>query len=223
MTLGDSERNQVMKTMVHEEAFRGEGLLDKLAQKKIFVCGCGAVGSNLIDNLIRQGFQNIRVIDMDRVEDHNRNTQVWGRREVGQLKVRAMMNRVLSDMGLKLGIHDCRMTAENIDKTLAGSELVVDGFDNTESRQLVTDFCRGSGIDCLHVGLNAGYAEIMWNEQYKVPKKSGVDACEYPLARNTVLMAVAVAADVIVRYVLKGVMESYTITLGDFRVCPYEE
>jgi molybdopterin-synthase adenylyltransferase len=126
-------------------------------------------------------------------------------------------------MGIAINTVPSEVTEENIKKILGGVNFVVDSFDNTESRKLVTDFCKSNKIDCLHVGLNAGYAEVIWNEQYTVPKKSGPDVCEYPLARNVVLLAVTVATEVIIRYVLESVKESYTITLGDFKISLLEQ
>jgi hypothetical protein len=39
--------------------------------------------------------------------------------------------------------------------------------------------------------LYADYREITWNDRYRVPKYVLGDICEYPLARNLVLIAVA--------------------------------
>jgi len=212
-----------MNTLIHEEVYRGEETLKKIGSfGEIMVCGCGAVGSNLIENMVRQGFKTISVIDFDRVEDHNRHTQVWGRREVGHHKVMVMKNKVFTDHGVSIEALTKKLEASNAKKFLRGS-LVIDGFDNSESRKLVTEYCRDNGINCLHVGLNGDYAEVMWNEVYKVPRGGGKDVCEYPLARNLILLAVAVATETIIRFVDKGARENYTITLGDFGIRKYEE
>jgi len=87
-----------VNTLVHEEVYRGKKLLDKMAVQHLIVCGCGAVGSNLIDNAVRQGFKKITVIDFDRIEDHNRHTQVWDKRLVGSLKAAAIKNYVFNVM-----------------------------------------------------------------------------------------------------------------------------
>jgi molybdopterin/thiamine biosynthesis adenylyltransferase len=160
---------------------------------------------------------------MDRVEDHNRNTQVWGRRDIGQLKVRSMTNKIFNEMGIPITTYSSELSEENIKKVFEGDNFIIDGFDNTSSRKLVTDYCKSNKMDCLHVGLNAGYAEVIWNEQYTVPKKSGPDVCEYSLARNIVLLAVTVATEVIIRYIIKGIKESYTITLEDFKISLLEQ
>ncbi len=213
-----------MKTFVHEEAYRGEEALKAIEGfGEITVCGCGAIGSNLLDNLARQGYKNLATIDMDRVEDHNRNTQVWGRREVGQLKVAAMRNRLHQDMGVMLKTEQKKLEEDNIKKLLKSSALVIDGFDNTEARALVKSHCEREKIDCLHIGMYEDYAEVIWNENYRVPQARGKDVCEYPLSRNIALLAVVVASDVIARYIIEAKRESYAITLKDFKVSLLED
>lgn len=211
-----------MHTLAHEEAYRGKGILSKMATQAITVCGCGAVGSNFIDNAVRQGFKDIQVIDMDRVEDHNRHTQIWDKRVIGSLKAVAIKNHAFN-MGVLIGAISKKLEEDNVKKLLLKGSIVIDGFDNSESRKLVTNFCRDNKIDCLHVGLYQDYAEIVWNEFYTPPEPStGPDVCEYPLARNVILMAVAVATDVLIRYLDTGVKENYTITLKDFKISPKE-
>jgi hypothetical protein len=62
-------------------------------------------------------------------------------------------------------------------------------------------------------------AEVTWNSVYRVPSSvKGLDVCEYPLARNIILLAITVATESVIRYLDSGVQESYIITLGDFRV-----
>ena len=67
----------------HEAIYRGADRLAKLAAVPVTVCGAGALGSHLADNLARQGFTQLRVIDRDRVEEHNVGTQLYGESEVG--------------------------------------------------------------------------------------------------------------------------------------------
>jgi len=205
--------------LVHEKAYRGEALMRKMTVLKIAVCGAGAVGSNLVDNLSRQGYGSFTVIDFDRVEKHNIPTQVWNSRECGMYKAAVLKNRVyLSSGGVVTEVLH-RLDDKNVKKYLGDAGLVVDGFDNSASRKVVADFCHAAGKDCLHVGLAKDYAEVVWNERYRVPRDVvAQDVCEYPMARNTILLAVAVASEVITRYVATGDKRDYAITLGDFKV-----
>lgn len=62
------------------------------------------------------------------------------------------------------------------------------------------------------------YAEVIWNDNYRVPSDTGLDVCDHPLARNLILMAVSVASECIIRYIAAGEKRNYTITPGDFAV-----
>jgi molybdopterin/thiamine biosynthesis adenylyltransferase len=208
-----------MNTLIHEEKFRGPGLLKKMAEQEIIVCGAGAIGSNLIENMARQGFKKITVIDFDRVDDHNRHTQIFGRRDIGQMKVSAVQARIYDMTGVNAVPVPKKLEASNVKKLLTAGALVVDGFDNSDSRRLVADHCRANKILCLHAGLYKDYAEVHWNEGYRVPEPvKGLDVCEYPLARNIIMMAITVATEVIIRYLEKGTFENYSITLGDMKI-----
>jgi molybdopterin/thiamine biosynthesis adenylyltransferase len=205
--------------LVHERIYRGDTVLKRVESTHVAVCGAGAVGSNLVDNLVRQGFRKFTVIDDDRVEAHNIPTQVWSKREVGQYKAGMLKNIAYNSSGAAVEAVTHRLDVGNAKKYLAGAGLVVDGFDNSASRAVVAEWCRSAKKDCLHVGLAKDYAEVIWNERYRVPRDVvGLDVCEYPMARNTILLAVAVASEVIVRYVATGEKKNYVITLGDFKV-----
>jgi hypothetical protein len=100
--------------------------------------------------------------------------------------------------------------------------LVIDTFDNSASRRLVQQHCRALGLACLHVGLYADYGEVIWDERYRVPGDVAGDVCDYPLARNLVLLAVAVASETVVRFALTGARPDWSVTPRDFAVRAFE-
>ena len=55
-----------------------------------------------------------------------------------------------------------------------------------------------------------------------MPQDVAGDVCDYPLARNLILLAVAVASEVIVRFVLEGERKDFSVTLRDFAIRPLE-
>ena len=206
----------------HEELYRGTDAAAKLGELRVTLCGAGALGSNLADTLIRQGFRHLRVIDRDRVEEHNVSTQIYGEGDVGAWKTDVLRNHLFRAAGVEIDAQRQELSDRSARKLLKDSQLVIDTFDNSASRRVLQDHCRGHGLACLHAGLFADYGEVIWDEQYRVPSDAGQDVCDYPLARNLVLMTVAVAAETVVRFVMEGRRENWSITLGDFAVRPLE-
>lgn len=206
----------------HEQLYRGEDCMGRLAATRLTLCGAGALGSHLADNLVRQGFHQIRVIDRDRVQQHNVSTQLYGLSDVGGWKVEILRNRLFRAVGVELDTVAKELAERNARKLLGSADVVLDTFDNSASRLLVQRQCRAAGTTCLHVGLFADYCEVIWDEQYRVPEDVGEDVCDYPLARNLVLLAVALASETLVGHVLEGSRNNWSATLGDFAVCPLE-
>ena len=207
----------------HEQLYRGQDLLAKLAALRVTLCGAGAIGSNLADNLVRQGVTHVRVIDHDRVEEHNVSTQLYGESDVGTWKVEALRNRLFRAAGIEIDAVRKELAAQNARQLLKDTDLIIDAFDNAASRQLVQEHCRAVHTPCLHIGLHADYCEIIWDERYRVPRDVAGDVCDYPLARNLVLLSVAVASEAIVRFVASGTRESFSATLGDLAVTPFDD
>lgn len=204
----------------HESLYRGPEQLSRLADVRLTLCGAGALGSHLADNLARQGFRHLRVIDFDRIEEHNVSTQIYGEQDVGAWKVDVLRNRLFASTGVEIDAVRKELTERTCRKLLNDSDVVVDLFDNSASRQLVQDQCRSAKLNCLHVGLFEDYGEVVWDPQYRVPRDTVGDVCDYPLARNLVLLTAAVASETVVRFVLDGEQQSWSLTLKDFRIAP---
>jgi len=204
----------------HESLYRGEELAGKLAAIRVTICGVGAVGSNLADALARQGVANLRAIDHDRVEEHNVSTQLYGESDVGVWKVEALRNRLFRAVGIEIETVRKELGEGNARSLLKDSDLLIDAFDNSASRQFVQNYARTAGAPCLHVGLHEDYAEVVWDEQYRVPRDvaAAAAACDYALARNLVMLAVVVASESVVRWVGRGRRQNSTATLGDLAV-----
>lgn len=209
----------------HETLYRGPEVLAKLTSLDLALCGAGAVGSNLADNLVRHGVTKLRVIDHDRVEQHNISTQLYGEADVGIWKVEALRNHLFRTCGVEIEPIRKELNAQNVPSLLKGAGLIIDAFDNSHSRQFVQDHVRASGAACLHVGLFEDYCEIVWDQEYRVPRDGTAeqDVCDYPLARNLVLMAVLMASEVILHWMATGERSNLTGTLRDLVVLPLDK
>ena len=196
-----------------------------MAQIKDFpvtVCGAGALGANLTENLARSGFCKLVVIDRDRIEERNLSTQPYYKSDVGAYKAKILTNTLYRALGVTVDGRSKELTATNAPQLLRDTSLVIDTFDNSVARQAVKDYCKEAKLPCLHVGLASNYAEVIWNDIYRVPSAANDDVCDYPLARNLVMLTVAVACEVIITFVASGQRQSFTVTLGDFAIKPFE-
>jgi molybdopterin/thiamine biosynthesis adenylyltransferase len=206
----------------HEDLYRGADSMSRLAKASLTLCGAGALGSQLADNLVRQGFGPLRVIDRDRVEEHNVSTQLYGVSDIGAWKVEVLRNRLFRAANVEIDAVARELTGRNAQSLLKDSGILVDTFDNSTSRRLVQEQSRTLGVPCLHVGLFADYGEVIWDEHYRVPADVAGDVCDYPLARNLVMLVTAAASETLVRFVLDGARQNWSVTLGDFAIRPVE-
>ena len=58
-----------MSIYYHEQLYRTAGLMARLREMRVTVCGAGALGANIAESLARSGFARLKVIDRDRVEE----------------------------------------------------------------------------------------------------------------------------------------------------------
>jgi len=197
----------------HESLYRPDGVVAKRKQAKILLCGGGALGSWLSDLLARQGYWNQTVLDRDKVEDANFGTQNFGKADVGRPKATQIRVNAFRRFGVTVKDVVKSLTKDNAKALVKGFDLVVDLFDNGESRELVQFACEPDakiwrkGIPCLHAGVAAmGFFQVQWNERYIAPSTVEEEGapCDYPLAANLVLMCVATTAEVINRFFESG-------------------
>lgn len=207
-----------MKYTFHESLYREEKTMKRLENTAIVICGAGALGANLADSLVRCGAGKLKVIDRDRIEEVNLSTQPYELEEVGVRKAESLSRLLYRAVDAEVEAVCKELTAGNVAKLLRGAELVLDCFDNSVSRRVVTEHCAKTGVPCLHVGMADGFAEVLWNEHYRVPSDSQDDICDYPLARNLVTLAVAVAGETILRFLTDETRTDWSVTLRDLSI-----
>lgn len=134
---------------------------------KIKVCGLGAIGSNLLVQLVKQ-FPDFEYegIDFDKIEERNLRTQAYFVDQVNQPKAQAM-RAILSRFVRKPKYEPKVLRVESMIPPPDKDTLVIDCFDNSKSRKLLTP--KGD-YNIIHTGFSPFYsAEFMWNKDYSVP------------------------------------------------------
>lgn len=207
-----------MDLFKHEKIARGADTFKKVIDYPVLICGAGSLGANLCENLARQGFGNLAIVDNDRIEMHNINQQPWGVRDVGQHKVNILANMLYRNLNVKVNPVMKYLDSKNIAKIVKSTKasLIIDCFDNSESRKVIYDFAKQSKINCFHVGFDGDFTIGRWNENYIVPTSNeGEDNCDYPLARNLTLIAVACASEAIINFITVQSKEQFCFTRKD--------
>lgn len=208
----------------HEAAFRGDEIISRRHDFSILMCGAGALGSWLLDLLARQGFHKITILDRDKVEAKNFGTQNFSQEDIGRQKATQSKNKLYRRLKIAVESVDKELTVINAKKLIAGHSLVLDLFDNYESRNILASASRELKIPCMHVGMHqSGYSESRWDtERYvakpALSKNTALDPCEYPLASNLVQLTVGMAAESVCRFVDQNIREDFCLTLKDLNI-----
>lgn len=70
-------------------------------KEPIHIVGCGSVGATVAENLARLGLKNFVLYDFDTVNSHNIANQIFRSKDVGKLKVDALLD-ILTDIDPEL-------------------------------------------------------------------------------------------------------------------------
>jgi len=120
----------------------------RLAGSVVTIVGAGGLGSPALLYLAAAGIGKIRVIDDDVVDESNLQRQViHSEIEVGRSKVKSAHRR-LSALDSKIIIEPIeeRVSPENAERLLSGSDVVIDGTDSFEARYSINDACKALSI-----------------------------------------------------------------------------
>lgn len=79
---------------------------DNFNPMPVHLIGVGATGSKIAMSLAKLGVANIHAWDGDTVEGHNVANQLYGNQDLGILKTQALHNRILSDTGIDIKVHN---------------------------------------------------------------------------------------------------------------------
>lgn len=148
---------------------------------KILFCGGGALGSHALF-MARDLEHELAVIDFDRVETKNLASQWFVKQMVGKNKASALKAQLLNFYDIKLQDYTVKLTALNAATILGPADLVVECFDNAESRRVVQEYVRSANKPCVHGGLaaNGEFGVVRWDGHFTIDEEGvpGQATCE---------------------------------------------
>lgn len=146
---GDFNERYSRHLLLPEIGARGQRRLEAAS---VLVLGAGGLGSPAAFYLAAAGVGHLRVVDDDVVERSNLQRQILhADADVGMAKVDSAEVR-LSALNPRMTVEPVRerLDSGNVERLLAGVDVVVDGADNFPARYLLNDACVKHGIALVY-------------------------------------------------------------------------
>ncbi len=126
-----------------------------ISSKKVVLIGCGALGTNIANLLVRAGVGELLLVDRDFVEIDNLHRQVlFSERDIGESKsetAAAILRSINSEVSIKSLIKD--MMSSNIAEMVKGYDLIMDGTDNIPARMVINDYAVKEDVPWVYGGV----------------------------------------------------------------------
>jgi molybdopterin/thiamine biosynthesis adenylyltransferase len=170
----DRYSRQILFRGIGEEGQR------KLQAAQVSLVGCGATGSALAGLLARAGIGTLRIIDRDYVEPSNLQRQsLFDESDAAESlpKAIAAARKIAafnSHIVVEPKVED--LVPSNIQALLEGSDLILDGTDNFETRYLINDYAVEQLLPWIYCAAVGSYAVTL----NVVPGRTACLACIFP-------------------------------------------
>jgi adenylyltransferase/sulfurtransferase len=159
--------------------FRGIGVEGqrKLTASRISIVGCGATGSAIASLLARAGVGTIRIIDRDYVEPSNLQRQsLFDEADAAESLPKAIAAaRKIAAFNSEIVVEPyvADLTPTNIEGMFEGTQLILDGTDNFETRYLINDFAVKNSLPWIYTAAVGSYGVTL----NVLPGKTSCLAC----------------------------------------------
>ena len=138
----------------------GEAGQQRLAEARVLLVGCGALGGVIAQSLVRAGVGTLVLVDRDVVELSNLPRQVLFEERhatAGEPKVLAAAESLARIGGpTRLETHAMHLDADVLEELGRGAQLVLDGTDNLGTRYLINDWSVEHGVPWIYGGVVGG-------------------------------------------------------------------
>lgn len=133
----------------------------KIRETKIVFGGAG-IGSIIAECALRFGFENITIVDGDRVEESNLNRQNYVTADIGKYKAEILCKRLLKiNPKAVISCHKKYIDNENVSDIISGHNIAINALDFQSDIPFVFDqICSENNIPVLHP-YNLGWASFL--------------------------------------------------------------
>ena len=145
----------------------------RLLASSVAVIGCGALGTNIANSLVRAGVGRVRIIDRDFVELNNLQRQIlFDEDDIARGLPKAIaaadkLRRINSGVQVEPVVTD--LNPDNVEQLIGDVDLVLDGTDNFETRFLLNDACVKLNLPWIYGGVIATSGMTMVIRPHQTP------------------------------------------------------
>ena len=137
----------------------------RLLGSRATIVGCGAIGAAAANLLVRAGVGSLKIIDRDFVEPSNLQRQTLfdesDARDALPKAIAAEHKLRSINAGVEVRGVVADLSPKNVVELLSGSDLILDGTDNFETRFLINDFAVESGRAWIYAAAVSSYGLTM--------------------------------------------------------------
>ena len=143
----------------------------RLLDSKVLMIGAGGLGSPAALYLAAAGVGTIGLVDFDIVDLSNLQRQIIHTTDrIGDKKVesaRIAINALNPDV--KVAAHEEMLLADNVDRIIAGYDVILDGTDTFETRYLLNDAAVAHNIPVVHASVFRFEGQLTVFKPYEGP------------------------------------------------------
>ncbi len=192
--------------------------LDNLKNKKILIVGLGALGSNIVNLLVREGIEKLILIDRDFVEYKDLLTSPLydlSDAKINKPKVIAVKEKIKKlSKEAKIETYFENFSPEFIKNfDFKKIDLILDAVDNLETRFLINEISYKEKIPWIHGACVAERGEVAFFKPWEktcyrclfnnLPKKGRLETCETSGINPVLAQFVAgIQVDLAIKYLL---------------------
>ena len=151
--LSDAQRQRYSRHLLIPEV--GSDGQARLLGSRVLLIGAGGLGSPAALYLAAAGVGTIGIVDFDVVDLSNLQRQVIHTSDrVGEKKVESA-RRTLAALNPDVTVvgHEEMLVADNVDRIIAGYDVILDGTDTFETRYVLNDAAVAAGIPVVHASV----------------------------------------------------------------------
>ena len=125
------------------------------------IVGCGGLGSNIAQMLVRSGISKLKIIDFDIVNESNLNRQFFFLKDLGKNKTDALdENLKMINPSVVLTKVNAKVTAENFKETVGNFDILIEACDSVESKKILLECFLKDNLSGRYFVCGSGMAGI---------------------------------------------------------------